>query len=144
MLKALADRLAEALAETLHLRVRQRHWGYAADEDLSSQDLIAEWLRGHTPGPRLSGLSRPHRKGYPLATAGRGAHDRHLAHGIQGHGAHGGGERPLLLPPTDARYFAVGEIDRDQVVDYAERKDFDLAEMERWLAPNLAYEPGSG
>jgi 5-methyltetrahydrofolate--homocysteine methyltransferase len=143
MLKALADRLAEALAETLHLRVRQRHWGYAADEDLSSQDLIAEGYQGirpalgypacpdHTEKDILWRLLDAERTTGIWLTESKAMVPTAAVSG-------------LYFSHPEARYFAVGKIGRDQVVDYAERKNLDLAEMERWLAPNLAYEPGSG
>ena len=142
MLKALADRLAEALAEMLHLRVRQRHWGYAADEDLSSQDLIAEGYQGIRPA-----------LGYPACPDHTEKDilwqllDAERATGIWLT------ESKAMVPTAavsglyfshpDARYFAVGKIGQDQVIDYAERKGLDLAEMERRLPPNLAYEPAS-
>jgi 5-methyltetrahydrofolate--homocysteine methyltransferase len=143
MLKALADRLAEALAETLHLRVRQRHWGYAADEDLSNQDLIAEGYQGirpalgypacpdHTEKDILWRLLDAERNTGIWLTESKAMVPTAAVSG-------------LYFSHPDARYFAVGKIGRDQVIDYAERKGLDLAEMERWLAPNLAYEPGSG
>ena len=140
MLKALADRLAEALAELLHLRVRQRHWGYAADEDLSNQELIAEGYQGIRPA-----------LGYPACPDHT---EKDLLWQLLDVERHTGiwlTESKAMVPTAavsglyfshpEARYFTVGKIGRDQVADYAERKGLPLAEMERWLAPNLAYEP---
>jgi 5-methyltetrahydrofolate--homocysteine methyltransferase len=137
MTKALADRLAEALAEKLHHDLR-REW-YAKDENLSSTDLIAEKYRGIRPAP-----------GYPSCpdhTEKRTLFDVLGAEqlGIQLT------ETFAMMPAASvsgfyfahpkARYFALGKVGRDQLVDYAARKGATLAEMERWLAPNLAYEP---
>ncbi len=137
MTKALADRLAEALAEKLHRDLR-REW-YAKDENLSSTDLIAEKYRGIRPAP-----------GYPACpdhTEKRTLFDVLGAEqlGIQLT------ETFAMMPAASvsgfyfahpkARYFALGKIGRDQLIDYAARKGRSLAEMERWLAPNLAYEP---
>ncbi|MFZ1537441.1 MAG: vitamin B12 dependent-methionine synthase activation domain-containing protein, partial [Chromatiaceae bacterium] len=140
MLKALADRLAEALAETLHLRVRQRHWGYAVDEDLSNQDLIEEGYQGIRPA-----------LGYPACPDHTEKDSLWRLLDAEHHTGIWLTESKAMVPTAavsglyfshpDARYFAVGKIGRDQVADYAERKGMDLAEMERWLAPNLAYEP---
>ena len=140
MLKALADRLAEALAELLHLRVRQRHWGYAADEDLSNQDLIAEGYQGirpalgypacpdHTEKDLLWQLLDVERRVGIWLTESKAMVPTAAVSG-------------LYFSHPEARYFTIGKIGRDQVADYAERKGLPLAEMERWLAPNLAYEP---
>ncbi len=142
MLKALADRLAEALAEMLHARVRQRHWGYAADEDLRNQDLIDERYQGIRPA-----------MGYPASPDHT---EKDILWDLLDVQAKTGiwlTESKAMVPTAavsglyfshpESRYFAVGKINRDQVVDYAERKGMDVKEMERWLAPNLAYEPDS-
>jgi 5-methyltetrahydrofolate--homocysteine methyltransferase len=137
MTKALADRMAEALAEKLHRDLR-REW-YATDEHLSGVDLIAEKYRGIRPAP-----------GYPACpdhTEKRTLFDLLGAEqlGIQLT------ETYAMMPAAsvsgfyfahpNARYFAVGKLGRDQLTDYAARKGAPLAEMERWLGPNLAYEP---
>jgi 5-methyltetrahydrofolate--homocysteine methyltransferase len=140
MLKVLADRLAEAFAERLHERVRREFWGYAADEKLTSEELIAEGYRGIRPAP-----------GYPACpdhTAKAGLFrlleaERHAGMRLT--------ESFAMLPASSvagfylshpqASYFAVGKIGRDQIEDYARRSGKTLAEAERWLAPNLAYEP---
>ena len=140
MLKALADRLAEAFAELMHRRVRKEFWGYAADEALSVEDLIAEKYRGIRPAPGYPACPDHTEKGalFRLLDAERNA-------GITLT------ESYAMLPTAavsgfyfshpEAHYFATGKVDRDQVVDYAARKGMPLAEVERWLAPVLAYEP---
>jgi len=140
MLKALADRLAEAFAERLHERVRREFWGYAADEVLSNDELIAEQYRGIRPAP-----------GYPAcpdhtekATLFRLLDATNNAGIVLTEG--------FAMVPTaavsgwyfahpDSQYFVVGRLTREQVEDYAKRKRWTLAEAERWLAPNLDYDP---
>jgi 5-methyltetrahydrofolate--homocysteine methyltransferase len=138
--KALADRLAEAFAERLHERVRKELWGYAAGESLTNNQLIAEQYVGIRPAP-----------GYPACpdhTEKRILFDLLAAETNAGITLT---ESYAMLPAAsvagyyfshpESRYFGVGRIHRDQVADYARRKGMDLAAMERWLAPNLAYEP---
>ena len=140
MLKALADRLAEAYAELLHYRVRTEYWGYAVDEICNNEALIAEQYRGIRPAP-----------GYPACPDHRqklalwewmDVADRCDVHLTDS----------LAMVPTAAvsglyfshpasRYFAVGKIDRDQAASYAERRGEPLEEAERWLAPVLGYDP---
>ncbi len=143
MAKALTDRLAEAFAERLHERVRRQFWGYAAGEDLSNEDLIKERYRGIRPAP-----------GYPACpdhTEKRTLFDLLQAEANAGIVL----TESFAMSPAaavagwyfahpEARYFGLGRINRDQVEDYAKRKGMTLAEAERWLAPNLAYEPGTG
>ncbi len=138
MVKALADRLAEAFAEWLHERVRAE-WGYGRDEGLSREDLIAERYRGirpafgypacpdHTEKRRLFELLDAPALGFRLTEScamwpAASVSGLHLAH-------------------PKARYFTVGRIGRDQVLAYAARKGMPVAEVERWLAPNLGYDP---
>jgi len=137
LLTALADRLAEAFAERMHERVRRELWGYAVDEVLDNEALIAEAYQGIRPAP-----------GYPATpdhtekvTLFRLLEAETRA-GIELT------ESMAMLPAASvsgfylwhpqARYFGVGKIDRDQLEDYAARKGWSLAEAERWLAPNLA------
>ncbi len=140
MLKALADRLAEALAEWLHREVRTRLWGYAADEALDNDALIAERYRGIRPA-----------MGYP---ASPDHSEKDLLWTLLDVEAHTGiwlTESKAMVPTAavsglyfahpQARYFAVGKINRDQVEDYARRKGMPRDQVERWLAPNLAYQP---
>ncbi|MBW9264291.1 MAG: methionine synthase [Candidatus Thiodiazotropha sp. (ex. Lucinisca nassula)] len=141
MLKALADRLAEALAEWLHERVRKEYWGYAKEESLSNQQLIAEEYRGIRPA-----------MGYPASPDHTEKEVLWELLSVEGHTGIWLTESKAMVPTAsvsglyfshpDARYFAVGKLNRDQVSDYARRKGRSVAEMERWLAPNLAYEPG--
>ncbi len=139
MAKALADRLAEALAEMLHRRARQE-WGYGADESLSHDELIEEKYRGIRPA-----------SGYPTSpdhTEKRALWrllDPEHAAGItltESFAMHPGASvSGLYFSHPQARYFAVDMITRDQVENYASRKGMPIAEIERWLAPNLAYDP---
>jgi Methionine synthase I, cobalamin-binding domain len=141
VVKALADRLAEAFAECLHQRVR-REWGYGADENLSNQDLIAEKYRGirpaagypawpdHTEKQVLFDLLQAPEVGITLTESSA----MRPAASVCG----------LYLAHPLSRYFDVGRIDRAQVQDYARRRGLALDEMERWLAPNLGYDRGTG
>jgi 5-methyltetrahydrofolate--homocysteine methyltransferase len=140
MLKALADRLAEAFAERLHERVRRELWGYAAAETFSKEDLIGEKYRGIRPAP-----------GYPAqpdhtekATLWE-LMDVQDATGITLTESYamwpGSSVSGLYLSHPDSHYFGVGKIERDQVEDYAKRKRWTVAEAERWLAPVLNYDP---
>ena len=139
MVRALADRLAEAFAELLHQRVR-REWGYGADEKLTADDLAAERYRGirpafgypacpdHTEKRRLFDLLGAEAQGITLTDS----YAMLPAASVSG----------IYLAHPATRYFAVGPINPDQVSDYAARKGLAVAEVERWLGPNLAYEPG--
>jgi len=139
MAKALADRLAEALAERLHRRAREE-WGYGRGESLSHEELIRERYRGIRPAP-----------GYPACpdhTEKRTLFDLlrveetvgiRLTESFAMYPA--AAVCGLYLSHPQARYFAVGRIERDQVLDYQRRKGLDLRSVERWLATNLAYEP---
>ncbi len=140
MAKALADRLAEAFAEHLHQRVRKEFWGYAGDERLASEDLIAEQYRGIRPAP-----------GYPACPDHT---EKQLLWELLDVATHTGiqlTDSYAMSPAASvcgwyfshpaARYFGVGKIGRDQVADYAERKGMSLPETERWLSPILSYDP---
>ena len=139
MVRALADRLAEAFAEMLHQRVR-REWGYGAGEALTRDDLVAENYRGirpafgypacpdHTEKRRLFDLLGAESLGITLSES----FAMLPAASVSG----------IYLAHPATRYFAVGPIGRDQVADYAARKGMEVSEVERWLGPNLAYEPG--
>ena len=143
MVKALADRLAEAFAERMHQRVRTEFWGYAADENLDNDSLIREQYQGIRPAPGYPAcpdhtekallwelLDVEHTTGMTLT------------------------ESFAMLPTAavsgwyfshpDARYFGVAKIGEDQVESYAKRKGMTMDEAERWLAPNLGYEPEEG
>jgi 5-methyltetrahydrofolate--homocysteine methyltransferase len=139
MSKALADRLAEAFAELLHKRAREE-WGYGRGENLSHEDLIKERYRGIRPAP-----------GYPAQpdhTEKRALFD--LLQAEQNAGVHltesfamtpASSVSGLYFSHPDSKYFALGKIERDQVEDYARRKGMEMKEVERWLGPNLNYEP---
>jgi 5-methyltetrahydrofolate--homocysteine methyltransferase len=140
LLKALADRLAEAFAERLHQRVRKEFWAYAPDENLSNEELIAEKYRGIRPAP-----------GYPAqpdhtekATLFR-LLDAEAAAGVKLTESFamwpGASVSGLYFSHPESAYFGVGRIGRDQVEDYAGRKGWTMAEAERWLSPILAYDP---
>jgi len=142
MAKALADRLAEALAEHLHQRVRRELWGYAPVESLENAALIAERYRGIRPAPGYPACPDHTTKGALFDLLG---------------GSESIGitltESYAMLPTAsvsgwyfshpDAHYFGLGRIGRDQVEDYARRRGMPLADAERWLSPNLAYDPGA-
>jgi len=140
MIKALADRLAEALAEWLHAEVR-RQWGYGRDEQLDVDELVRERYRGIRPAAGYPAcpdhtekqtlfhlLDAPTQIGITLTDS----YAMHPASSVSG----------LYFAHPKARYFSVDLITRDQVEAYAERKGMSLAEVEKWLAPNLAYDPG--
>ncbi|MFP4044652.1 MAG: vitamin B12 dependent-methionine synthase activation domain-containing protein [Rhodosalinus sp.] len=135
--------LAEAMAEAMHARLRREIWGYAADEALTNEQLVREEYRGIRPAsgypacpdhtekrtlfdlldaPRTTGLTLTESCAMWPAAAVSGLYFAH----------------------PDAAYFGVGRIGRDQAEDYAARKGMELAEVESWLAPNLAYTPGAG
>jgi 5-methyltetrahydrofolate--homocysteine methyltransferase len=136
MVKALADRLAEAFAERLHERVRTEFWRYASDERLSNAELIAERYQGIRPAPGYPAcpdhtekktlfelLEAPERAGMQLTESFA------MLPGASVSG--------YYLWNQASHYFGVGRIERDQLEDYAARKGVPLAEAERWLAPNL-------
>ncbi len=139
MADALADRLAEAFAERLHKIIRDE-WGYGRNENLSAEDLVKERYRGVRPAP-----------GYPACpdhTEKRTLFDlmtvedktgicltesfaMHPASSVSG----------FYIQHPASRYFPVGKIEKDQVEDYAKRKGMEITTVERWLAPNLNYDP---
>ena len=138
MLKALADRLAEAFAELLHQRVRREFWGYASDEALDNDALINEKYRGIRPapgypacpehsekGPLFELLDAPNRAGITITDS----------FAMLPTAAVSG----FYFSHPQAKYFATGKIDRDQVASYAMRKGWDIETAERWLAPVLSY-----
>ncbi len=140
MLEALADRLAEAFAERLHQRVRTEFWGHAPEESLDNEALIAEKYVGIRPAPGYPACPE-HTEKRTLwdlldVTARTGIE---LTDGMaMWPGAAVSG---WYFSHPQSQYFVVGRIGRDQVADYAERKGWTLAEAERWLSPNLGYDP---
>jgi 5-methyltetrahydrofolate--homocysteine methyltransferase len=138
MVKALADRLAEAFAELLHARAR-REWGYGADEDLRNEDLIRERYRGIRPAfgyPACPDHTQK-RTLFELLDAPAVGIELTESYAMQP----GASVSGLYFAHPNARYFTVGRIDRDQAIDYAERTGMPLEQVERWLAPNLGYDP---
>ncbi|MDX1662873.1 MAG: methionine synthase [Candidatus Promineifilaceae bacterium] len=140
--KALADRLAEAFAEQMHEHVRREIWGYAPEEDLENEALIAEEYRGIRPAPGYPAcpdhteketlfclLDAPRNAGMTLTESCA----MQPAASVSGY----------YFSHPDAAYFGIGRIGRDQVEDYARRKGMAVETIERWLAPNLAYEPAA-
>jgi 5-methyltetrahydrofolate--homocysteine methyltransferase len=138
MLKALADRLAEAFAEHLHHRVRTEYWGYAADEKLTHEQLVAEKYQGIRPAPGYPACPDHTEKAdlFRLLEADRNASVTLTESFAMLPTAAVSG---FYLSHPESRYFAVGKVERDQVADYAHRKGMDLAHVERWLAPILNY-----
>ena len=139
MAKALADRLAEALAELTHQRAREE-WGYGKDEKLSHDDLLHERYRGIRPAPGYP-ASPDHTENcllFSLLQAEKRIGVR-LTESLAMYPA--ASVSGLYFSHPNSRYFAVGKIDRDQVVDYHLRKGMELTEVERWLGPYLNYDP---
>jgi 5-methyltetrahydrofolate--homocysteine methyltransferase len=138
MAEALADRLAEAFAELLHERAR-RDWGYGKDENLSKDDLIAEKYRGIRPAAGYPSCPDHTEKAtlWQLLDAETAAGIRLTESYAMWPGASVSG---LYFSHPEARYFAVHQITRDQLENYAARKGMSIAEAEKWLAPNLAPE----
>jgi 5-methyltetrahydrofolate--homocysteine methyltransferase len=140
MVKALADRLAEALAEWLHERIRKSFWGYAADEAWSNEDLIRESYQGIRPAP-----------GYPACPDHTEKQTIWSLLEAEKHAGISLTESLAMFPAAsvcgfylahpDADYFNLGLIGRDQVQDYAHRKRMRVEDVERWLAPRLNYDP---
>jgi 5-methyltetrahydrofolate--homocysteine methyltransferase len=138
MLKALADRLAEAFTELLHKRVRREFWGYAKDERLDHSALIAEKYRGIRPAPGYPACPDHTEKGplFELLKAERIGMRLTESYAMYPAAAVSG----FYFSHPESQYFAVGKVGRDQLEDYARRKGMPVAEAERWLAPYLAYE----
>ena len=140
MLKALADRLAEAFAECMHQRIRREFWGYRADEALTNSALIEEQYQGIRPAP-----------GYPACPDHTEKKTLFKLLDVEARVGISLTESFAMSPASsvsgwylshpDARYFNVGKVGRDQVEDYAHRKGVPLRDMERWLAPHLSYDP---
>ncbi len=145
MVKALADRLAEACAEWLHERVRKKHWGYAADETLDNEALIREQYKGIRPAPGYPACPDHTEKATLFKLL-----DPEASFNEAGRSGVFLTEHYAMFPAAavsgwyfahpEAQYFAVGKIDKDQVGSYTERKGQELAVTERWLAPNLGYD----
>ncbi len=139
LLKALADRLAEAFAERMHERVRREFWAYAAQEHMDNDALIREQYVGIRPAP-----------GYPACPDHSEKDLLWKLLNVQDNTGLRLTESKAMVPTAAvsglyfshprSRYFAVGKVNRDQVKDYAQRKGMSVPEVEKWLAPNLGYE----
>ncbi len=139
MVKALADRLAESLAEHMHLRVRKEFWGYATDERLDNSDLIRERYRGIRPAPGYPACPDHTEKATLFKLLGADRIEVELTeHYAMTPAASVSG---FYYSHPESHYFAVGKIQRDQVEALAARKQMSIAELERWLTPVLGYEP---
>jgi 5-methyltetrahydrofolate--homocysteine methyltransferase len=144
MVKALADRLAEACAEWLHQQVRKNYWGYAKDEQLANEDLIKEQYIGIRPAPGYPACPDHTEKGTLFDLLDR------AEEGLSGLSGVTLTESYAMFPAASvsgwyfahpqAQYFAVGKVDKDQVESYTARKGQELSVSERWLAPNLGYD----
>lgn len=139
MVKALADRLAEAFAECLHARVRKELWGYATEEKLSNQDLIEEKYQGVRPAPGYPACPDHTEKAllFSLLGADKSAgitltesFAMYPASSVSG----------FYFANAESKYFGLGKIEKDQVTDYALRKGMSVEEVEKWLSPNLSYD----
>ena len=138
--KALADRLAEAFAERMHARVRREFWGYAPDETLAPEDLILEKYQGIRPAPGYPAQPDHTEKAtlFALLDAEKNSGVKLTESFAMWPGSSVSG---LYFSSPESYYFGVGKIERDQVEDYAARKNMTVAEIERWLAPILNYIP---
>ena len=141
MAEAMADRLAEAFAECLHKRVREE-WGYGCQERLTNEDLIQSKYRGIRPAAGYPACPDHTEKGilWRLLDVEANAGMRLTESFAMWPGSSVSG---LYFAHPSSRYFDLGKIDRDQVLDYHERKGMSVAEVERWLGPNLNYDPAS-
>ena len=140
LVKALADRLAEAFAEAMHEKVRKELWAYAPDENLSNEALIAEGYAGIRPAPGYPAQPDHTEKRtlFRLLDVEKEIDVKLTESCAMWPGAAVSG---LYFSHPDARYFGIGKIGRDQVADYAARKGWPLDEAERWLGPILNYDP---
>ncbi|MCU8167014.1 methionine synthase [Vibrio vulnificus] len=136
MIQAVADRLAEAFAEYLHERVRKEIWGYAADENLSNEELIREKYQGIRPAPGYPACPEHTEKGllWELLNVEETIGMSLTSSYAMWPGASVSG---WYFSHPDSRYFAIAQIQQDQVESYAERKGWDLLEAEKWLGPNI-------
>ncbi|UIJ40521.1 methionine synthase [Vibrio kanaloae] len=136
MIQAVADRLAEAFAEYLHKEVRKDIWGYSPDEDLSNDDLIREKYQGIRPAPGYPACPEHTEKGtlWELMDVEKAIDMSLTTSYAMWPGASVSG---MYFSHPDARYFAIAQIQQDQVESYAERKGWDMLEAEKWLGPNI-------
>jgi len=142
LVKALADRFAETLAEFMHLKVRREYWGYAKDETLTPDEIILEKYRGIRPAPGY-----PAQPDHTEKTTLFRLLDAENQVGVELTESYamwpGSSVAGLYFSHPEAYYFGVAKVERDQVVDYSQRKGMDMEEVERWLGPILNYIPGT-
>ena len=138
MVKALADRLAEAFAELMHEKVRKEFWGYARNENLPMEDVIKEKYQGIRPAPGYPACPDHTEKQtiFDLLEAEKEtgivlteSYAMYPASSVSGY----------YFSNPESKYFGLGKIDRDQVKEYAERKGLEIGVVEKWLSPVLAY-----
>jgi 5-methyltetrahydrofolate--homocysteine methyltransferase len=139
MAEAIADRLAEAFAECLHKQVRDE-WGYGCSERLTNEEFIQEKYRGIRPAAGYPACPDHTEKGvlWRLLNVQSNTGMRITESFAMWPGSSVSG---LYFAHPESRYFSLGKIDRDQVADYSQRKGMKLPEVERWLGPNLNYDP---
>jgi 5-methyltetrahydrofolate--homocysteine methyltransferase len=138
MAKALADRLAEAFAECLHQKVRKELWGYSSNETLSNEDLIKEQYQGIRPAPGYPACPDHTEKQllFELLEADKVGIVLTESYAMYPGAAVSG----FYFSHPDSKYFGLGKIEKDQVVDYAKRKGMSVEDIEKWLSPNLSYD----
>ena len=138
MAKALADRFAEAFAEKMHELVRREYWGYAENEELSNEELIKEQYQGIRPAPGYPACPDHTEKitlfGLLKAEESTGMHLTESLAMTPAASVSG-----FYFAHPQARYFGLGRISKDQIEDYAKRKNMPVEDVERWMGPNLNY-----
>ena len=142
MVKAIADRLAEAFAEHLHELVRKKYWAYSPEEEFSNEDLIKENYKGIRPAPGYPAQPDHTEKIilWQLLDAEKNTSIK-LTESLAMYPA--SSVSGLYFSHPESRYFTVGKIGKDQILDYHKRKGMSIEETERWLGPILSYDPGA-
>ncbi len=139
MVKALADRLAEAFAEKVHEDIRRTYWGYSTSEDLNAADLLAVKYQGIRPAPGYPSQPDHTEKSTMWSLMDITKHSGiELSEGLAMMPA--AAVSALVFASKHAQYFAVGKLQKDQIEDYAARKKMTVAEVEKWLGASLSYD----
>ena len=140
MVKALGDRIAEALAEMMHAEVRKKYWGYAKEENLSNEELIKENYTGIRPAPGYPACPDHTEKStlFELLEVSKNLKVELTESFAMSPASSVSG---LYFSHPESSYFGVGKINKDQVLDYANRKGVAVEDIEKWLGPNLSYSP---
>ena len=140
MVKALGDRIAEALAEMMHAEVRKKYWGYAKEENLSNEQLIKENYTGIRPAPGYPACPDHTEKStlFELLEVSKNLKVELTESFAMSPASSVSG---LYFSHPESSYFGVGKINKDQVLDYANRKGVAVEDIEKWLGPNLSYSP---